>query len=327
MLRISCTALTLATAGALLLSGCGTTEANPSDSAERAPQPVTVTDSRGTEVSLDQPATRVVGLEWAEVEMLATLGVSPVGVADHKGYATWNSAAPLDADVQDVGGRGEPSVDAIIALQPDLVVMEADRGSALIRQIEEYVPVIVTTGSDANRNLDRMRDDFTMVAEAVGATDEAEEILAALDATIAEGREQIAAAGATGETFAIADGWMEGSNVSIRMFGEGSLFSDLAEELGLENAWTGKVDSVWGLGTTDVEGMTALEDNPDLQLLYSASDEPDVFAEGLADNAIWESLPFVEKGNLTKLDKGTWTFGGPAASEDFIDQVLEVYTA
>ncbi len=328
MLRIPTTTLAVAAAAAaLLLSGCGTTETTPSASAEQLSQPVTVTDSRGTEVTLDQPATRVVGLEWAEVEMLATLGVNPVGVADPEGYATWDSAAPLDDDVQDVGGRGEPSVDSIIALQPDLVVMEADRGTALIRQVEKYVPVIVTAGSDANRNLDRMREDFTMLAEAVGRTDKAQQVLADLDAKIAEGREQINAAGATGSTFAMADGWMEGSNVSIRMFGEGALFSDLAEELGLENAWTGKVDRVWGLGTTDVEGVTALEDDPDLQFLYSASADPDVFAEGLAGNAIWESLPFVQQGNLTKLDKGTWTFGGPAACEKFIDQVLEVYAA
>ena len=46
-------------------------------------------------------------------------------------------------------------------------------------------------------------------------------------------------------TFAAAHGWSEGGSVAIRMFGEGSLFSDIAEELGLSNAWTGKVDE-WG---------------------------------------------------------------------------------
>ena len=327
MHRTPTTLAVAAAAAALLLSGCGTTETTPSAAAEQGSQPVTVTDSRGTTVTLDRPATRVVGLEWAEVEMLATLGVSPVGVADPKGYATWDSAAPLDDDVQDVGGRGEPSVDSIIALQPDLVVMEADRGTALIRQVQEYVPVIVTSGSDASRNLDRMREDFTMIAQAVGRSDKAEQVLADLDTKIAEGRERIEAAGATGSTFAMADGWMEGSNVSIRMFGKGALFSDVAEKLGLENAWTGKVDPVWGLGTTDVEGVTALDDNKDLQFLYSASAEPDVFTQGLADNPIWESLPFVKRDNMTKLDKGTWKFGGPAACEKFIDQLLEVYAA
>jgi iron complex transport system substrate-binding protein len=320
-------ATVLAAAGVLLAGACGTTEeATTNTSAETSGEKITVTDSRGKKVTLDEPADKVVGLEWGEVEMLTTLGVEPVGVADTKGYETWVAAEPLSEDVTDVGTRGEPSVDAIVALQPDLVVMEAERGSALVKQIEKYVPVIVTEGSDASRNLDRMREDFTMIAEAVGKTDEADKVLEDLDTTLAEGREQIAEAGAEGQKFAMADGWQEGSNVSIRMFGEGALVSDLAEELGLVNAWTGKVDGTWGLGTTDVEGMTALKDEKDLQFFYSAS-EDDVFAEGLEDNAIWEGLPFVEQGNLHKLTDGTWTFGGPASAEMFVDQVVEAYTS
>ena len=31
---------------------------------------------------------------------------------------------------------------------------------------------------------------------------------------------------------------------------------ELGEELGLTNAWTGEVDAAYGLGQTDIEGMT-----------------------------------------------------------------------
>jgi iron complex transport system substrate-binding protein len=187
------------------------------------------------------------------------------------------------------------------------------------------VPVLITEGSDASRNLDRMREDFTMIAQAVGKEDEAEEVLADLDESFAETRDSIAEAGNEGVSFAMADGWMEGSNVSIRMFAEGALFSDVAEEVGLENAWTVEGDPMWGLGTTDVEGISSLKKHEDLVFLYSSSEEPDVFAEGLSENAIWTSMPFVEKGNLHKLEDGTWTFGGPASIEFFLDQLDEVF--
>jgi iron complex transport system substrate-binding protein len=123
----------------------------------------------------------------------------------------------------------------------------------------------------------------------------------------------------------MADGWMEGSNVSVRMFGEGSLFSDVAEQVGLRNAWRGKVDPTWGLATTDVEGLSPLKDEQDLTFLYSASAAPDVFAEGLDRNAIWTSMPFVEQDRLHKLEKGTWTFGGPASIEGFLDLLDSVF--
>jgi iron complex transport system substrate-binding protein len=319
------TAAAIATA-ALVAAGCGTTE-DPPDTGEPAAAtggPVTVTDGRGETITLDAPATKVVGLEWGEVEMLVSLGVMPVGAADVEGYGTWVTAAPLADDVTDVGLRGEPSVDSIVALEPDLVVMEAERGSALVTQLEEYVPVLVTTGSDASDNLTRMRDDLMMIATAVGREAEAERLLSDLDTALAEGQQRIEDAGTTGEQFAMADGWRQGSSISIRMFGEGALVSEVATELGLVNAWEGEVDEVWGLGTTDVEGLSAI-DGERLQFFYNASDGDDVFADGLAGNAIWTSLDFVEQDQLHKLPDGIWTFGGPGSLQQFIDAILPVY--
>ncbi|RLP91412.1 iron-siderophore ABC transporter substrate-binding protein [Micromonospora sp. BL4] len=326
MTRTRFTAL-IAVMAALSLSACGTTEnaATPEASASAAGGPVTVTDSRGKDVTLKAPATKVVGLEWGEVEMLVSLGVMPVGVADPKGYGTWVTAAKLDPGVKDVGTRGEPSVDSIVALQPDLVVMEDDRGGTLVSQLEKYVPVVVAKGSDAKDNLGRMRTELTMIAKAVGKTTEAQKLLADFDAAIADGKKKIADAGAAGRPFAIADGWKEGSTVSIRMFGQGALVSQIGIQLGLTNAWTGKTDEVWGLGQTDVEGMSVLKD-PNLHLFYNASDGVDVFADGLAGNAIWKSLPFVQRGNLHKMPDGVWTFGGPLSGKQYIDQLVKTYT-
>ncbi|PZG23399.1 ABC transporter substrate-binding protein [Micromonospora craterilacus] len=324
MSRTRVTAL-VAAVTALLLAACGTTENTTEPAASAAAGgPVTVTDSRGKEIKLDNPATKVVALEWGEVEMLVGLGVMPVGVADTKGYATWVSAAKLDPGAKDVGTRGEPSVDSIVALQPDLVVMEDDRGANLVTQLEQYVPVIVTKGSDASDNLGRMRADLNMIAKAVGRTTEAQQLLADFDAAVADGKKKIAGAGAAGKPFAIADGWKEGSTVSVRMFGQGALVSQIGIQLGLTNAWTGKTDEAWGLGQTDVEGLTALS-SPDLHFFYNASDGADVFADGLAGNAIWKSLPFVKQGNLHRMPDGIWTFGGPLSGKQYIDQLVNTY--
>lgn len=313
----------------LLLGACGTSEGMEGDSEPTSAggqEKVTVTDARGKKVTLPRPAKRVVALEWAEAEMLLSLDANLVGIADPDGFRTWNSAEPLGKGVKDVGMRAEASVDSIVGLEPDLVVLEEERGSPLVRQLEKYVPVIVTEGSDSKRNLERMREDFTMIGKAVGAEDKAQQVLDDFDADLEEAEKRLSDAGATGEKFAMADGWQSGSNISIRMFGKGSLTSDVAEEVGLENAWTGKADPKWGLTTTDVEGLMPLKKEKDLTFIYSAS-ETDVFAKGLSDNAIWQSMPFVKQDNLHKLDDGTWTFGGPAAMSMFLEQLLEVYDA
>ncbi|GAA2214999.1 siderophore ABC transporter substrate-binding protein CdtB [Nonomuraea monospora] len=330
-MRSALTAPLTALAAVVVLAACGTTEApvttqSPAagSTASATATPVTLTDARGKKVKLDRPATRVVSLEWSETEMLVSLGVMPVGAADVKGYATWDTAAKLDSTVKDVGMRQEPSIDSISALDPDLVIMESD-DEELAAQLEKFVPVVVAKGSDATDNLKRMRDDLNLIATAVGKTDTATKLMSDFDAAMAAGKEKLAAAGATGKPFIMADGWKQGSTISIRLFGKGSLVSEVATQLGLKNAWTGKVDADWGLGTTDVEGLTVLKD-PETRFFYNASDGEDVFADGLDKNAIWKSLPFVEKQQVTKLPNGIWTFGGPLSCQQFADALVKAFT-
>lgn len=319
--------LTLAAAtSALALSACGTTQeavdTTSGAAGGRASGPVALTDDRGREITLDAPAERVVALEWSQAENLVTLGVMPVGVADPQGYADWDDAADLDNGVSDVGLRGEPNLDTIYGLEPDLILMEADGAEMpLIKEIERYVPVMVISGSDASDNLAKMRSNFELTALAVGRTDRAAEVLAGFDRSVADAKLRIADAGLAGERFVMADGWIQGSSVAIRMFAEGSLFSDLGEAVGLENAWTGEGDEMWGLAQTDVEGISELGD---VHFFYNANKaDVNVFTDGLPGNPIWDSRPFVQADQVHKIAEGTWTFGGPAASMQMIDEMVK----
>lgn len=289
-------------------------------------EPVTVTDARGEEISLDAPATEVVGLEWGVVENLVSLGVMPTGVADVEGYTNWVGAAPLDEGVEDVGTRGEPSIDALVALDPDLVIATTDLPSTIVDQIEEAVPVLVVRGAAAEDPIGQMRTNLSLVAEVVDRKDEAQVLLDEFDAALAEAAQRISDAGLEGRGFVLADGYLEGSTVSIRMFTDGSLAGAVGEELGLENAWPAEGDPDYGLAQTDVEGLTALGD---VEFLYYANDNAggDPFEQGLSGNAIWDSLPFVVNGNLHRLPDGIWMFGGPASTGQLIDATVEAVTS
>ncbi|WP_051639896.1 iron-siderophore ABC transporter substrate-binding protein [Cellulomonas sp. URHE0023] len=313
---------------ALVLSACGTTEqaADPAAAATTPTGgPVTVTDDRGT-VTLDAPAAKVVSLEWGLTENLLTLGVAPVGAADVDGYNTWDTVIALDAATPDVGERGEPSLDAIAALDPDLVVTTTDLAPEVIAQIEKDYPVIALRGSDASDPIGHMRRTVEILGEATGTGDRATAALADFDAAVADGKDTLAAAGADGAAFTMADGWLADGAVSIRMYTAGSFLGGIAGELGLTNAWTGEGDPDYGLSQTDVEGLTSLGD---IHFLYAASDDDggDAFKVGLAGNAIWEQLPFVVAGNTDRLPDGIWMFGGPLAAEAFIDAAVAAVTA
>jgi ABC-type Fe3+-hydroxamate transport system substrate-binding protein len=318
---------------ALAASACGSVEddassaeATPSTTtgAEASAGPVTVTDARGEELTLDAPASDVVGLEWGAVENLVSLGVMPVGVADVKGYSAWVSAAPLDDGVTDVGMRGEPSIDALVALEPDLVIATTDLAPNVVSQLEEFVPVLVVRAAAAERPVDQMRDNLRLVAEAVGRTDEADALLGELDVAIADGARQLADSGLAGRPLTMADGWVEGNTVNIRAFTDQSLVGAIAEDLGLDSAWNLEGDPDYGLATTDVEGLTGLGD---VEFVYYTNDAEENPFAALDGNAIWEDLAFVEAGNVHRLPDGIWMFGGPRSVEQFIDAVVDTLTA
>ncbi|KAA6213346.1 iron-siderophore ABC transporter substrate-binding protein [Streptomyces albofaciens JCM 4342] len=314
-----------ATAAALTLGACGTTQP-AADQGEKSSGRITLTDASGTKVELDGPAKKVVGTEWNVVEHLAALGVAPVGVADVKGYKSWDKAVPLKNEPKDIGTRGEPSMDTIATLAPDLVVATSDLPKAAVTQLRKIAPVLELKSADAADPIGRMTKDLDLIAKATGTTERAETLKKNFAAKLADGRRKLAKAGREGTEFAFADGYVQGSQVTIRPYTAGSLVGAVNEKLGLKNPWTVKGDPAYGLGSTDVEGLTKLGD---VEFAYIGSDDDKSatpFTGVLADNAVWKSLPFVKAGKVHRLPDGVWMFGGTGSMESYVDSVVTALT-
>lgn len=316
---------TATVAVALSLAACGTTEPSSDDSSASKPaEKITLTDAKGTKVTLDGPATKVVATEWNVVEDLVSLGVAPVGVADVKGYTAWNTAAPLTGDTKDIGTRGEPSIDTVAALAPDLVVATSDLSPAVVKQLRKVAPVLELTAADAADQIGTMTEGLDLIAKATGKEAQADTLKKDFEASVAEGKKALADAGLGGAEIASADGYVASNQVSIRAYTSGSLLGAVNERLGLKNAWTVEGDKSYGLATTDVEGLTGLGD---VQFAYVANDvDGDAFTGPLAKNAVWKSLPFVKDGNVHRLPDGVWMFGGPRSMEAYIDSLVAALT-
>ncbi|MGP9843081.1 iron-siderophore ABC transporter substrate-binding protein [Brachybacterium sp. 107] len=339
-------ALAALTAGAaaVALAACGTTEVPeadagaPSDAAALSDScaedstttstaPVSVTDDLGRPVELDKPAERIAVLEWQQVEDALTLCIAPVAVADAEGFGTWDTAETLPEGTADVGTRGEPNLDALAAADPDLIIVEATgKDDPVIAQLESLgVPVLATVGADASDPIGTMKGLFTLIAEATGRTERADAVLSEFDEHVATAKQEVADAGLSTTDFVYFDGWVDGGNVSIRPFGEGALFTALGEELGLTSVWTGETDPAYGLGQTDIEGLTAVGD---ANLIYTSTDDPaGNYVDELEKNDLWTNLPAVQDGRAYPFPAGIWTFGGPRSSEQAIDAYVEILTA
>lgn len=336
-------AATVAAVSTLLLAGCGTTtvddatadttdtkavsESCASDTTSTATGAVSLTDDVGRTVELDKPAERVAVLEWQQTEDLLALCVSPVAVADADGYSTWDTAEKLPEGVTDVGTRQEPNLDTIFGADPDLVIVEVSSADdEIIAQLEKYdVPVLAMTGADAADAIAHMTDTLQLIAEATGRSERADLVIDEFEKSLDEAKTAIADAELSTTEFVYFDGWVQGGNVAIRPFGQGSLIGELGEAIGLTNAWAGEVDPAYGLGQTDVEGITAVGDASLFHTGTVDTSGDDFFAQ-LSTNDIWASLPAVEDDRTYTFPEGIWTFGGPRSAEQVLDAYVSLLT-
>lgn len=342
-------AVAIAGVAALALSACGTTqieaaedtpdataisESCANDATTTANGPVSMTDSQGRTITLDKPAERIVVLEWQQTEDLLTLCVAPVGAASIDGFATYVSAEKLPESVVNVGERGEPDLDAIYGADPDLIIIEANSpDDELLTKLDAGdVPVLATVGTDTSGQIKNMKQVFSMIAEATGRTERAEQVLSEFDEHLAAAKERVASTQLETKDFVFFDGWIESGNVVIRPYGKGALFTELGEQLGLKGGWTesvnashgsGGVDPAYGLAQTDIEGLTGVGD---MNLIFANDGTPESYTKELEKSPIWKALPAVKEGRAFEFPPGIWGAGGPRSNEQAIDAFADVIT-
>jgi iron complex transport system substrate-binding protein len=316
----------LAALALLALAACGDDADTATPAAEAASGPVTVTDDLGRRVELGAPAERVVTLEWDATENALALGVAPVGAGDVQIYRDWVAAGkPIPEDTAPVGTRTEPSLEKVAALKPDLIIAGRTGASKNRKQLERIAPVVVFDGfADPKRDdseWERMTRQFVTTAKLLGKDERAREVLAQVDADVAAAKRRIAESGHEGDEVALAQGFTDGKPTA-RLFDDSALLIEVAERVGLENAFDGKPQE-WGITPSSLEGLRRVGDADWLMTMAVPEDDP--FKGAWAKNPAFQRLPVVEQDHLRHIGGDTWTWGGPLsaalAAERFADAV------
>ncbi len=327
----------------LVVAGCGSNNTNNSPAAtdagaavnnaagansgsEAAAGPVVLKDAKG-EITLDKPAQKVVVLEWTFTEDIIALGMQPVGNADNKGYKVWvTGEAPLDEKVTDVGTRGEPNLETIAALQPDLIIANTDSHEAIYEQLKGIAPTLIFglyPPEGQGNQYTMMEDTFKTIAAAVGKTAEGDKVLADLDAHYAEAKEKLAAEGKEGLNYVLTQAFSYQNAATMRLFTDNSLAVQTLDRIGLKNDWKSETFEAYGFSTSTVEALPSVQDT---NLIYIVQKDDDIFANELKDNSVWKGLNFVKEKRTFALDSATWVFGGPVSSKVIVDEVVKSLT-
>jgi ABC-type Fe3+-hydroxamate transport system substrate-binding protein len=135
---------------------------------------ISISDDMHRKVSLPKPAQRIVSLAPSITESLFAIGAGDqvAGVTD---YCTYPPAARRKPRV---GGMINPSIETIVNLVPDLIVlsMEGNARQDFFRLTSLGVPVFVTNP----RSIDGIYQSLRALGTITGRADSAEQVIAAL---------------------------------------------------------------------------------------------------------------------------------------------------
>lgn len=288
--------------------------------------PVTVSHEGG-ETTIEQEPVRIAALEWHLVEDLLVMGIQPAAIADVDGYKTWVTIETgLGDDVQDVGLRQEPSLEALSAAEPDLILGLDYRDAAIYEQLAEIAPTVLMSAFPKEEGitpLDDLRDRLRFEASFLNRATQAEDAIAAMDTTIEEQIAAIEEAGLTGAPFAVIQGFTFENAPTWRIFTDNALIGDAISATGLQNVWTADGGD-WGFTTNSVESFIELPE--DVNVFYIVNDTDNIVEGILADDPIWQSLPFVQEGRFFPLGGDTWTFGSTESVQRIVTRSTEQIT-
>lgn len=144
----------------------------------KAAFPVTITDDTGRAVTIDKEPKRIVSLAPSNTEILFALGLGSnvVGVTDFCDY-------PAEAKEKPKMGGVKPSLEKIVASQPDLVLAIAETAGPpeVATKLEGLGVKVIVLGA---KNLDGIMASIQMVGKATGKEAEAAKVVAQMKSKI-----------------------------------------------------------------------------------------------------------------------------------------------
>lgn len=299
------TPVALLLAALLALAGCGSDTAGDGGTGEAASTgawPVTVTADNG-EVTIEEEPAAIVSLSPTATETLFA-----IGAGDQVEAVDDNSNYPADAPITDLSAF-TPNAEAIVAYEPDLVVLSDDQ-NGIVDSLEALdVPVLLLGAAE---DLDDAYAQMELLGEATGRTDEAADAVADVRDRIEAAVDSVPADAAGQKVFHELGPELYSADSSTFI---GSIYS----LLGLENIADGAPDPSGGYPQLSAEYV--VEQAPDLIVLADTKCCGQSAAT-VAERPAFGAVPAVVDGRVVEADDDVASRWGPRIA-DFAETVAE----
>jgi len=275
-------------------------------------QEITVIHAQG-ETTLPGVPAKVLVQDWAAFDNLQALGVPVAGVPASNAPAYLAGLVPADATA--IGSLQEPDFETIASLEADLYIVAA-RSRTAYETAKDILPT-VDLSIDNGALVAGVEGNLTKLGEVFGLEDKAAELIASLDAKVAEVK---AAAEGKGTALVLVT-----NAGKLGVYGPDSRVSWIYNELGMPSAMASVEDGDHGGDTVSFEFI--LETNPDW--LFVVDRDAGVgdsagSAQAVLDNELVAQTNAAKNGHIIYLDPQASyiTMHGYSGLMLMLDQVL-----
>lgn len=286
----------------------GTAASTATAEATASPESRDIAHELGTTTITGIPE-RIVVLEYSFADNLGSLEVAPVGYAVD---APPDYLATYTADVGAVavGTRAEPDLEAIAALNPDLIIGDLQRHEETYPLLSEIAPTLIF--NSLRGSYQDQLDTFAVIADILGKQDEAAALLATYESSFDAAAEQ-----ANAEAAPILVGVLHPGGFTAHT--SQSFMGSLLDSLGRPNVLE-PVDgetqydfSLEGIVGADPSGIVVLCAPGEQELLDTLSSEP-----------AWQVLDAVTNERVYVFDRNLWSKGrGLIAYEQILADAVD----
>ena len=266
----------------------------------------TIVHDFGT-TELKKAPKRIVILDNLYGEILNPLDITPVGAttgqADSQEFSTLFKKQYKDAKVVSVGWQGNPDLDKIAELKPDLILMTGEQED-LYEELSEIAPTVgYQINTDENWDY---HETSLKVAEIFDKRDEMKKDLNRVDAREAVFAENVKAKFGNQKLM-----YLRVTDNDIRYYAYGH-FGYLYDTYHFNRAETFNPDDMFQVIDPD-----KLKDiNPDLLIVQADSQE--LLDNKLKNNPVWSSLKAVQNNKVIYADYSTYMLGFGIVSQKAI---------
>ena len=272
----------------------------------------TIVHDFGT-TKLKKVPKRIVILDNLYGEIMNPLDITPVGAttgqADSQEFSTLFKKQYKDAKVVSVGWQGNPDLDKIAELKPDLILMTGEQED-LYEELSEIAPTVgYQINTDENWDY---HETSLKVAEIFDKRDEMKKDLDRVDAREAVFAENVKAKFGNQKLM-----YLRVTDNDIRYYAYGH-FGYLYDTYHFNRAETFNPDDMFQVIDPD-----KLKDiNPDLLIVQADSQE--LLDNKLKNNPVWSSLKAVQNNKVIYADYSTYMLGFGIVSQEAIMKQISV---